>query len=695
MTHHASPIRHRIYWSLCAAFVCALLTFGATRDANADPSLDPDDYFEVKTNIREKKGQPITLLRDHEKPLRFYYIPSAPQVSRVTDQRGNVPEFTLLRYQFEENGVADEGGVLQFTVELALPDPSIEMLQKNLAAKLANLGTDVEWQQIDIAPIPLRDSKVHFYSPDNGAFVASGERTGGVAPTYVTQKMPYSLTLTRKGTAVFDQLIKGPTGLGVAFEVVHTGLSPEAGFYVEVDWQKVHDLVSSESNESEYESWNRVFWTESDEKNSSVKDITNSLTNSGAIVAKAYGDDSIIPTEDLLKYMDKVLQRVHEEVYGDDASVVPEKLDPATAAPADAKAEERSKAKVVNSANLTAKIEQNRTERYEFNVRETQTVKTVFGNFVGIGGWLASKNWLDGKRRSGLTEEGDEKLREWGLLAYASDRSFESAYLSLPPVYPDKDWNLSQVRLEMQLLDENGSPIAIGSQTTRSAEWNAAGKNATSGTWTDMSKKPKNCFLIPLGDVGFNRNSLAGLSFRNTVKLRTFSGKTMSYIRHIDCESGDLDLGNPFEPIEILTIEPRALKFESTSDRVKSRLGGELVQIEVYLREPHSGRSKRVVLEKGNDHPFSFLMAPVGPHLRAPDGSLALNPDSGNVRCGYSITCLIENDDFDEVPCKPLTGFVDRREAEESGRLFRPVVELSMKHVLQQIEAAKEDATAE
>lgn len=645
----------------------------------ADPSLDPDDYFEVKTDIFERKDEPISLLRDHEDPRRFYYIPSMPRVSRINDQRGNVPEFTLLRYQFQQGGKPNEGGVLQFTVELSLPDESKEILLQNLAGVLSKGGERVDWRQLDLAPIPLKSSKVHFYSPDNGSFVASGKRTDSLAPTYVTQKMPYSLTLTREGTAVFDELITGPTGLACVYEIELTGMSPEAGFYVEVDWQKVLDMVSSDVNISSQVNMNYVFATSTEERNKNIQNMTNSLTSSGAVTAKAYGDDSIISTEELVKYMDGVLQRIYAEVYGEDQSIVPEKIDPATAEPADAGAADATTSLVVNTANLVAKISQNRKERFEFNVRETQSVKTAFGSFVGIGSWLAEKQWLDRESRSGLTPEGDAALREWGLLAYASDRGFENAYFSLPPVYPDQEWGLSQVRLEIQLLNERGAPITINSQTTHSADWFADGRGKTTGAWVDTTKKPMNCFLFPLGKFGFGPNGLEGLRFRNTVKLTMFSGKEMSYTRPIDCESGDLDLGNPFEPIEVLSIEPRGLKFESSSERIRRRLGGELIQAEVFLREPHSNRSKRVVLKKGEDRPFAFLLSP--------------DPENdNNIRCGYTITYLIENDDFEEVACKPLSRYIDKHEVEASDGVFRPVIDLSMKQVLAQIAAAAEDS---
>ena len=91
-----------------------------------------------------------------------------------------------------------------------------------MKSKLAQ-RVGIKQKQLLLSALPFKSAQVTLYD-DSGKLVAKGTHGAGVAPTYSTQKMAFTVPLTRVGTSVMDALVKGQGGIHMAIEYIRDRL---------------------------------------------------------------------------------------------------------------------------------------------------------------------------------------------------------------------------------------------------------------------------------------------------------------------------------------------------------------------------------------------------------------------------------------------------------------------------------------
>ncbi len=193
----------------------------------------------------------ISIFRDHEDELQYYYMPLYPHLTTVKDSITGVevPQIQLIKYR----GEAGNGGFLNFDVNLGIKD---EKLQE-LTASIKSL------EQLDgtprIAPIPLLDGSVKLMmlgkqSPDptddtNPAPV-NDETTGpdfvismqhyAKPALYGSNQAAFSVQLDEAGVVVIEKAMQGEIApIGVVYSLDYMCLRDGYKVSVTADWERV------------------------------------------------------------------------------------------------------------------------------------------------------------------------------------------------------------------------------------------------------------------------------------------------------------------------------------------------------------------------------------------------------------------------------------------------------------------------
>jgi hypothetical protein len=247
------------------AVLCGgLILIGA--QTQAMPSADPRDVATVTVN-----GVKYSVIADHEDPLRWYYLPNMP----VLAERNNEPIFNLLRYQFQGKNAQElmEGGILTFAVTMELPTNE-DVIKQQIADSLRNIakapalptdgspqnafsslararvaleklkGRAPEASDINLSALSYREAKIAVYAPGGEGLVGAGGTQDRMAPSFATQAMPFTVTLTSKGTDVYEKLTTGNTGVQVLYDLTYDAMTPLVGFKVDVNWTRISEHTS-------------------------------------------------------------------------------------------------------------------------------------------------------------------------------------------------------------------------------------------------------------------------------------------------------------------------------------------------------------------------------------------------------------------------------------------------------------------
>lgn len=183
----------------------------------------------------------LTILRDHERPDDFYYLPSHARLARVEDRLS----CTLFKYRRDltDNPALDPtrargAGLAQFETEV--PAPRVAVLE----AELASLSGRAHAR---LSPVLFRTCQVH-------AIVAQqqGERfieqlvETRAAPLTVPHHAAFALALSAEGATLFESAMTGgQLPVGVAYEMRFLGLTPSLHAHVWMDYERIYDHFSA------------------------------------------------------------------------------------------------------------------------------------------------------------------------------------------------------------------------------------------------------------------------------------------------------------------------------------------------------------------------------------------------------------------------------------------------------------------
>jgi hypothetical protein len=517
--------------------LCAVFLLLAPAYAQAQASLAAEDIIdEVPVTVAGQR-ESFTLIRDAHRPEQWYYVPDRPRLFERSTSGGQIePDFVLLRYQLPESSSGEklvEGGLMQFALTMGLPQEALPQLKKAIAATKT-----VAAEKIRLAALPFEAAKVHLIFPSSGDLIASQPQGPGIAPTFATQKVAFSVSLTRIGADVFDALVSGNTGLAVAVEFDYKGLSPAAGFTITVDWDQAYRHFSSDKQLRGEAAALGSFGLKASVDRSKV---LNQLT-SNKILTVEVTEGGSFTSEQMSKYVDQILQRINSELTT--------ALAPPTAVAAaqanDLKGPEgyleKIKDQLTGGLGYSVAMKDERSvkkgrERIIFRGRSILTRKTIAGGFVGVGRY-------------------PKEVRD-RLVTIVPPGPWKSAFFMLPSVGDGAQAGISQVDLQVRLKYQ-GKPH--DEQTLR---W------TPDAGWIGRDNKPRAIVAFGLLNLRAIDPSLAGVSFESVAQI-TQRNDVIHVKQEFALESGDnVGLIPPMALAKVVRVDGSRLDWkgvEPTSD---------------------------------------------------------------------------------------------------------------------------------
>ena len=193
----------------------------------------------------------ISIFRDHEDELQYYYMPLYPHLTTIKDSLTGVevPQIQLIKYR----GEAGNGGFLNFDVNLGISDDKLQELTTSIKSL----------EQLDgnprLAPVPLLDGSVKLMmlgkqSPDptddtnappvndnapDPDFVISMQHYAKPA-LYGSNQAAFSVQLDEAGVVVLEKAMQGEMApIGVVYALDYMCLRDGYKVSVTADWNRV------------------------------------------------------------------------------------------------------------------------------------------------------------------------------------------------------------------------------------------------------------------------------------------------------------------------------------------------------------------------------------------------------------------------------------------------------------------------
>jgi hypothetical protein len=203
----------------------------------------------------------ISVFRDHENPLFYYYMPASPRLRLVKDQVSGklVPQVNLIKYK---SAVAGNGGFLNFDVHLGLSDSEIDDIAMEIR-QLARLRG-----KPSLVPVPLMDGTVRMMlfgqdsappAPPAGAGGGSAAPPASAAPKFVLKMQhaakpslygdnaaAFSVQLDQYGVAIMEKAIRGEMSpILVSYALDYAALRPAFSVRLKIDWDRVQNHLDT------------------------------------------------------------------------------------------------------------------------------------------------------------------------------------------------------------------------------------------------------------------------------------------------------------------------------------------------------------------------------------------------------------------------------------------------------------------
>ncbi|MBD2864934.1 hypothetical protein [Paenibacillus oceani] len=197
----------------------------------------------------------VTVFRDHEDPLQWYYLPGPPRLTQIRDTVTGtlVPQLQVIEFR----GTAGTGGFLNFDVNLGIDPEALDEIRDEIK-RLENLRSSPR-----LAPVPLIDGtvKLMLFDQQTGDVPAVPAPTGPAAtdPTEATgpkfvlklshhakpalygdNQAAFSCRLTEDGVKILKKALQGEMSpIGVVFSLDYLALRPAYSVRLNIDWDRV------------------------------------------------------------------------------------------------------------------------------------------------------------------------------------------------------------------------------------------------------------------------------------------------------------------------------------------------------------------------------------------------------------------------------------------------------------------------
>lgn len=434
-------------------FAISLFLILGTAICVAQTDLSTIDRVTVKVAGNEEA---ITILQDYSRKTQWYYVPNRPRLVERRLRGKMTPVFNLIRYQFRKGSGFDEGGIMQFALSFALPEDAVRKVKTQIAAKMTNALKDEPEQKrksygpgdIGLVALPINSAQFFLYSPGGEDMMISDTPTEGMAPTFASQNIPFSLSLTENGTSVFDTIVNDTLGgIPVIIRMDYTGLSAPAGFKLTVNWDVTYRRLQQDVKLAAALSGVPYVTPGVDVGYSNLR---AALEKRGCIKLEVIeGADFKLADAD--KYLQPVLTLMAREMLENPAapSYLPKKVvkkkaplvdivkqltTPAAQTPASSAGALMPSVSVKLSYTMKdEKLVRKGTQTFNMNVRQAMSQSTVCGGFIGIA-------------------EYPKEVREQ-VVTVVPGGDWDKAYLSLPRIISDDAINIQEVTLTAGLND--------------------------------------------------------------------------------------------------------------------------------------------------------------------------------------------------------------------------------------------------
>lgn len=370
--------------------VATLLASGTAMStgANAQASLAAENIidsivFQYQDATGSLQKVDVTVVRDAREANQWYYVPSSPVLVSTNVGSSAVPVFSLLQYDYRDSTNAQtikREGLLNFAVRLSLPPEATAALKNALVLEVRKRQGQISSDNVRIAALPIISATVSLFAND-GNLVGTAEGTG-VAPTFASQHMAFSVPLTEVGAPVFDALVRTPTGIRTAVQYKYYGLTPPAGFKVKLNYRNAFEHYSKNEQFRARASYYGLFSASVASERTSIRE---ELIRSGAMQVEII-DSANFSMEKVDAYLQPILKRINDQVLENQRP--PDKIDPARASPGSTGGYfgGASYSVAMKSVSSISAL----TEEIDFRQQSIVERATVASGFIGIGNYPES-----------------------------------------------------------------------------------------------------------------------------------------------------------------------------------------------------------------------------------------------------------------------------------------------------------------
>ncbi|RIE03499.1 hypothetical protein [Cohnella faecalis] len=187
----------------------------------------------------------VSVFRDHEDPLQWYYLPAPPRLTEVTDEQTGVSVPQLQVIQFRSG--PDSGGFLNFDVNLGVDPDVLEEIRDEIKR------SEHLRESPRLAPVPLIDGtvKLMLFDKQTGdapspagpkiSFALSFSHNAKPA-LYGDNQSAFSVQLTKEGVIALREALQGEMSpIGIIYSLDYLALRPAYSVRLSIDWERVQN----------------------------------------------------------------------------------------------------------------------------------------------------------------------------------------------------------------------------------------------------------------------------------------------------------------------------------------------------------------------------------------------------------------------------------------------------------------------
>jgi hypothetical protein len=526
------------------------------------PSLAASDHYVVTIETENGEKENFTIIRDGRIRHHFYYVPNRPIVA-YTIKNGNAkPVFQLMSYQTEdENNDLVQGGILQMSMVMGVSQEVRDKILQKIRSKF--IFEDYSLQH-RLSPMPIKEAQITVYDL-GGEMLAQEAPKGGIAPIFGTQHYPFMLKLSKLGSDMMEALCRRNGGLPVLITYTFQGMTPKAGFEVEVDWDACYEHFSTDTELCATVAKNAIGGS----LGLDISTLREQFESEGLIKIDSLTNETVT-SEDLDNLMKPILDMITRELF--EQIHPPESIPPAEA---EKLKEEQKKPPIAAAVQGVTETILKATKRFfcakaklDFALKDVKIVKkgkftykfnrqaivertTSFGGLLGIGNY--------------------PKEVQDDCITTMPKGNWESAYFVLPSVGNPDSLGLKEVSISITPQQKQGSNWQqISGYEIKTGYFNKSGK----AIWTDKNNKEVTRFLYPLKALYESDNfDTRNYRFKVDTTITPVKGdsfKTTSYMNMFD---GDLPVPSPMNLVDQLTIDGCCLTFGTEKGEVFKAVG--------------------------------------------------------------------------------------------------------------------------